>query len=223
MATTKTALLCAALLAVSACAVPDPVPTDYRQKYALPVAAETVVLPLAVGAPGAALSEVDERRVELLVSGYLDRSHGPITVSMLAPADADASRQVARLRSVSDRLVQAGIPASSIRLLLTDYGPVDAVTLTYQRFDVALPACGDWSSNPRYDHSNDVHSDFGCTLQRDVGLMVADPADLVRMRDASAPDAPNASRVVQKYRAGQPPGSIGNPQQIQGASGLSKP
>lgn len=190
--------LSAALLLLAGCVTDGP-ETDYRQKYPVQVRAETAVMTARlVDEPGMLVAE-DEFRLSRLVAGYLDRGHGPLFVSTAAASHAEALRL---------RLMAAGIPASSLVVMTGERGAADSVTLRYDRFHVSLPECGDWSSNTSVNRSNDVHSNHGCAVQRSFGAMVADPADLARMREAASPDAQNANRVMQKYRAGLSPATL---------------
>lgn len=196
---TQRSLAALAVLALAGCFSPDGPETDYRQKYPVHVHAETAVMTARLTEdPGMLIAE-DEFRLSRLVAGYLDRGHGPLFVSATAPQHAEALRL---------RLMAAGIPASSLAVLVTERGAADSVTFRYDRFHVSVPNCGDWSANPTINRSNDVHSNFGCAQQRDFGLMVADPADLLRMREAMSPDAQNSNRVLQRYRTGQSPASL---------------
>lgn len=211
---TQRPLAALAILALSGCVSPDGPETDYRQKYPVHVHAETAVMTARLtDEPGMLIAE-DEFRLARLVAGYLDRGHGPLFVSATESQHAETLRL---------RLMAAGIPASSLAVLVTERGAADSVTFRYDRFHVSVPNCGDWSSNPTINRSNDVHSNFGCALQRDFGLMVADPADLVRMREAMSTDAQNSNRVLQKYRTGQSPASLPSPLHKDSATGSIVP
>lgn len=213
----RPALALATLAFVAACHTAEPLPTDYREKYELKPFPTTVVMPLQM--EHAALTGDEDARLSSLVAGYLDRGHGPITISSRVSAPNGPIPE--NLLRVRKRLLAAGVPASAIRVLLTDQGAADTVVVSFERYEVTLPTCGDWSSPPTHDPLNDVSSNFGCAWQRDLGLMAADPADLVRKREPSAPDTRNADRVIQRYRAGQAPGSVPNPLQLRGAAGQS--
>jgi len=105
--------------------------------------------------------------------------------------------------------------------MLSEQSAPGAVTVSYQRYTVAVPNCGDWSASARVDHQNLAHSNFGCSQQRNIGLMAADPADLVRMREPQSTDAQNANRVMQKFRTGQSPAAVPSPLQTSGAAGTT--
>ncbi len=205
--------LAAAVLAgllTAGCADADKAETDYRQKYPVHVHAETAIMTARLTDEAGVLTPEDEFRLSRLVAGYLERGYGPMFVSTASPRHGEALRL---------RLMGAGIPASALAVMPTERGTPDSVTFRYDRFHVAVPNCGDWGSSPSSNPSNDVHSNFGCAFQRNVGLMIADPADLVRMRDVLPTDAQNSSRVLQKYRAGQPPAAVPTPLQSSGAAG----
>jgi len=205
--TLRSSLLSAAALAgllLSGCTADvDKAETDYRQKYPVHVHAETAILTARLSDETGVLVPEDEFRLSRLVSGYLERGHGPMFVSAASSRHSEALRL---------RLMAAGIPASALAVLPGEHGAADSVTFRYDRFHVAVPSCGDWSSNPSINRTNDVHSNFGCAQQRTFGLMIADPADLVRMRDALPTDAQASGRVLQKYRAGQP--TAGTPNEL---------
>lgn len=208
----------ATLALVAACT--EPPAADYQQRYALAVAPQAVTLVLQGSQAGVSFTSDDEAALSTFVAGYLDRGHGPITLAAPVRA-APGSTPTAAIDAVRARLIAAGVPAGSIVAGLTYQDAPAAVTLSYMRYEVALPICGDWTSSPTYDPYNEVHSNFGCANQRNIGLMVADPADLAHRREPAPTDAQNAGRVVQKYRAGQPTAATQSPLQTQGATGIT--
>jgi len=211
----RIALAAAALAIVAACT--EPVATDYREKYPVSAYPTSVVLGVHVAGAHIAFADDEETRFNALVAGYLDRGHAPITVS--APRQARSAAGVPPgAEAVRARLIAAGVPPRDIQVALTEQGSADVVTVSYERYEAVLPTCGDWTSAPSYDPYNDVSSNFGCALQRDIGLMAADPADLVRARPAAPADAQNAARVIQRYRTGAPTWGVPNPPQSSGNS-----
>jgi pilus assembly protein CpaD len=53
------------------------------------------------------------------------------------------------------------------------------------------------------DHTNAPNSNWGCSGQRDMALMIQNPADLVRAREASGRDANRSADVLGKYQRGE--------------------
>jgi pilus assembly protein CpaD len=211
----RLALAAAALAIVSACT--EPVATDYREKYPVSAYPMSVVLGVHVAGAHIAFAGDEETHFNALVAGYLDHGHAPITVSAPRPARSATSLPPGA-EAVRARLIAAGVPPRDIKVALIEQGSADIVTVSYERYEAVLPTCGDWTSPPSYNPYNDVSSNFGCALQRDIGLMAADPADLVRARPATPTDAQNAARVIQKYRVGAPTWAVPNPPQAYGNS-----
>lgn len=210
----------ALVLLLAACTPPQEGPAvDYRERYPVSTTAETVALALSLPAPSGTLAAQDEARLNALLAGYLDRGHGPLT--LIAGTQANAP-SFAELEVVRDRLMAAGVPENAIRLVGLSQVPASTITLSYERYNVMVPTCGDWSSHAGRDHSNNVHSNFGCANQRMMGLMVADPADLVRMRDAATTDTQVMNRVIQRHRKGDPTAATPTPLQTQGGAGITK-
>ena len=77
------------------------------------------------------------------------------------------------------------------------------VELVLERHLVTLPACPDWSRESGTDFSNQPHSNFGCATQTNLGLMVAEPKDLVRGRTLAPADGVHQAEGVVRYRTGK--------------------
>jgi pilus biogenesis lipoprotein CpaD len=77
------------------------------------------------------------------------------------------------------------------------------VELVFERYLVTLPACPDWSRQSGTDFSNQPHSNFGCATQTNLGLMVAEPKDLVRGRTLAPADGVHQAEGIVRYRTGK--------------------
>jgi pilus assembly protein CpaD len=77
------------------------------------------------------------------------------------------------------------------------------VELVLERYLVTLPACPDWSRQSGTDFANQPHSNFGCATQSNLGLMVAEPADLVRGRTLGPADGVHEAEGIVRYRTGK--------------------
>ena len=65
--------------------------------------------------------------------------------------------------------------------------------------------CPDWSQSQTSNYLNQPHSNYGCAVNTNSALQVADPADLHRGHGAAGPDVETTTRVIQQYRAGDLP------------------
>jgi pilus biogenesis lipoprotein CpaD len=77
------------------------------------------------------------------------------------------------------------------------------VELVMERYLVTLPACPDWSRQSGTDFSNQPHSNFGCATQSNLGMMVAEPKDLVSGRTLAPADGVHQAEGIVRYRTGK--------------------
>jgi pilus assembly protein CpaD len=77
------------------------------------------------------------------------------------------------------------------------------VELVMERYLVTLPACPDWSRQSGTDFSNQPFSNFGCATQSNLGLMVAEPKDLVSGRTLAPADGVHQAEGIVRYRTGK--------------------
>ncbi len=78
--------------------------------------------------------------------------------------------------------------------------PVGAVSVTVERYVVALPDCPDWSDPPGRSYDNQPSRNLGCATAKNFGIMVANPRDLVRGRALSPADGERQARSIELYR-----------------------
>lgn len=67
------------------------------------------------------------------------------------------------------------------------------------------PHCPDWRMSPVTTYSNTTQANIGCSTVKNIGLMAADPRDLVKGSGGPTPDSSGSVRVIQNYRAGTLP------------------
>lgn len=190
-------------LALAACS--DPLPAGSR--YPAPSAVR-VTLTHAVGFPGTAVQPSPAEAAGLATFlGALpaDRALNVQVVGHRARAgDAGAAEQLAtaRTRAVG-RLVRERLEVEPV-LSLAAVGETLAggeVEVRVDTIEVALSACPDWSRDPAFDYANLPLSNLGCANAVNLGLMVADPADLARGRPLGHADGVREAEAVSRYRA----------------------
>lgn len=77
------------------------------------------------------------------------------------------------------------------------------VAVVVGRYLVTPPRCPDWTKQPGLDTANTTSSNFGCATVTNLGLMVADPADLIHGAEMGPGDGTAAARAVKNYRTGE--------------------
>lgn len=191
---------------------------DYRDGYPVKVRLATAVLvtgPVSrIKVPGSR----ERNRLRGFVTDYLRRGRGPIEVSFGGNGTRDA---VLQLRTV---LAEEGVRPSDIEFkpaASKDAGDGKLI-FRFSGYVVSVPECGDWSGAAGFDPSNMPHTNFGCSYQRNIGLMLADPGDLVEPREPVTMDSRRSGTAIKVYRAGSPAGAsppkneIGNISIIEG-------
>lgn len=145
-------------------------------------------------------------RLASFLSPYDERSGAYVFVDPgAAVAGQELSlRRMARIRTV---LESRGF---SLRQLPTDPAgrPATAadprvLTVFVGEYVVTPPDCPDTRKQTSADFTNTGASDFGCASATMLGMMVANPADLVIGRDPGPADAERAVLGMQRYR--EPP------------------
>lgn len=187
-----TAFLCLTFLLPTGCMRIQ----DYRTDNQITVKQETVVLTVALDAKGQ-MTPPDESRLVDFVKGYITRGEDYLEVRALVPPEKKAI-VLKRAEQLSKRLMEEGIEASRILIqpiAQAEEGREDYTVflLSYKSWRAEVPECGDWGPHTLFSKSNQPSPNFGCAMQRNIGLMVANPKDLIEM---STPDGRNGRRAA---------------------------
>lgn len=112
---------------------------------------------------------------------------------------ASAGRSAA---PAADYLRKQGIAAGQARAGAGE-APAGAVRVIVQRYVVVPPNCPDWSKPATTDYGNVTMSGLGCANTANLGMMLANPRDLIQGRPSGNADGTAAAAAVQRYRAGK--------------------
>jgi len=196
------ALAVLALAVLSGCA---PIPRNAQWSAAQALKKNTVLFlrqthPVRFEPGRRRLSDGERRRLAEFLEreevGYGDR----VTVAYpMDPADAKGEAlALRRSRAVTAYLASLGLRAA-IKPSLAP-GAKDSLTVVIGRHVVVPPACPNWRKPPESDPGNTPSSNLGCANTTNLGLMVADPADLILGRRAPRSDAERAASAIERYR-----------------------
>ena len=191
-------------LALIACQEPRH-PVDYRQGAPLIVSGETMTLAIVVPAGKETLSFGDTRRFNRFVGDYLARGRGPLVVEA-SGVGGDVHLRRAREKWLGKMLSDAGLRSGEI--VIKPARPAaakkNALVFSFAANKVTVPECGDWSSSVGLNWTNRRHPNFGCSIQRNVGLTVADPGDLAKPKPLSAKTSPHGVAIIWTYTTDPP-------------------
>ena len=159
-----------------------------------------ISMAVRLSSPGGAVTAYSSNRIRGFVQDYYRRAEGPVIVAT-APGSNDAAAR-SSVETVRAHLMSAGLRETEI-VIKPGVAPIDrddVVVVSFRGAKVEVPECGNWSGSTSFDPSNSSHTNFGCAYQRNIGLMVSNPRDLVRSGPQGDPDAERQSIFIRKYR-----------------------
>lgn len=171
-------------LALTACETPER-SVDYRQNYPIKVASERVAITILVPDAGKAMEPMDETRFNRFLRDYVGRGRGRVEVS--APL-GEGEVAAMRVRKIQSFLNRQGLSGHQVLFNSSGVKESRRITLTFAANKVIVPTCRDWQKGPGFNLKNLPDHGFGCSYQRNLGLMVADPGDLVQARPMTGRD-----------------------------------
>ena len=186
-----------ALLSASACAPTKSYWSEAQAKKENRVEAVRLLHDVKFSS-GAQLSPVEMAQLDGFLArhdiGYGDR------VYLLTDAKAANDAGSQRVTTVQKYMAAHGIKAAGLPSPEAQPG---LVRIVVNRHVVIPPNCPDWSKSGGADYSNTSMSNLGCSNTANLGLMVADPSELVQGRIAASADGEAAVLSIQRYRAGK--------------------
>ena len=199
----RVALTVAVAAAVAGCQLPKAGPVDYERTHAIKPLATTYVLATRFEPGSADVSPGDADRLALFLRQYMRRARSSLVIGTTPDsAGLDAQEHMASFRN---RLVYAGVPARRIEIKpgSAPLGGQHSVMLSFRGYDVEVPECGDWSGDAGgWNPTNLPNVNYGCAYQRNVGLMIADPGDLLASEGDPYLDTLRTNEIIGLYRTG---------------------
>ncbi|MCW5731501.1 MAG: hypothetical protein KIT20_12140 [Alphaproteobacteria bacterium] len=158
-------------------------------------------LAFAPGASGldAAESGRLNRFLQRELVGYGDQVTIVVPESMLANEALLDGRRAAVMRE----LARSGLSVAGAFVGEGSVDGKDEMRLVVLRHVVTTPPCPSWERGVFESFDNMVASNFGCATMTNLGLMVANPGDLLRGRDPGAADGEASVLAIQRYREGK--------------------
>lgn len=150
-----------------------------------------------------ALSEVEREALDQFLRRYAIRSGDRVTLSVAAPAGADVAKLGNRVSAVRGELAHRGIGAIVATAPAAATPPIDAVVVTGQVLAVLPVDCPGYNQPVQFDFERQPLSNPGCSNANNLGVMVANPADLQAGGPIPPADGEGMSLSIQRYRAGK--------------------
>ena len=211
-------LIAGASLALGACnrtASPDITgtlpPTDYRLRHPIVIQESIRNSEIFVGTARGGLTAPQRADVAALGQAWMAEGTGAIIAEVpVGTPNARAAQD--SLREVQSMLGNVGVPPRGI--VVRAYHPEDprlfaTIRLKYPRIAADAGPCGTWPEDIGPSVKNQGYLDnkpyynLGCSSQRNLAAMVANPTDLVQPRAEGPVYASRRSYMLEKYRKGE--------------------
>ena len=181
----------------------------YREKFPLGVKNVTTAVELPGKSGEERLTPGEIRQISDMVSAFMEEKQNQLVVA-IPGGSASNPRVLGRAKQISDHIKRRGVPASRMMLRVDneDTSANGPLVISFDTLVVSVPECGFWDKESSHDETNTNEPNFGCSLQRNIGLMIDNPRDLIEPRKTTAThDATRSSVVLKAYRAGDVTGA----------------
>ena len=190
-----------ALIAVAGCNYPDSPrtldETDYRARY--PIGVKSEVVATEFRGNGGAMTPDELATLRAFVAAYIDRGQKPLTILM---GGSGQSHQ-GLAEGIRETAIAQGLARSEVLIGVDPAQSSEIVTASFISYTAIVPECGYWYQES-YSNANNANSaNFGCATQRNLGLMLADPSDLLAPTEFDPRDGPRTAIVIDLYRRGE--------------------
>lgn len=187
-------MMAVAAVSLTACASENSAErTNYLETHPIKVAREQVSITIALPEENRNLNAEDARRFKGFLRDYVQRGRTQVNVETALPGVA---------RSV---LTANGFKTEELLFIDSATVPAPNVILSFTANKALVPQCGDFSENMAFNPENMHSKNFGCATRRNLGLIVADPGDLIQSQPQSSGSAARSDITIDSYKAGTAP------------------
>ena len=188
-------LLAGAVALATASCEPAERTNDYRINHKIAVSKEIVSLTVKVPIGEAGMAGLELANFEKFARRFIDGGHGQLRIEAAAGNKAEEAAAL----EMRQKLLEAGVRANEIDLASGGVGN-DAIVLSYDAYVAKAPECENWTANATFNWSNQTYSNFGCSVQRNLGQMVSDPRDLESAKPMAGADGERNAGTAGNYR-----------------------
>lgn len=208
-------LIAVAALTLSACGSREPaVPVEYvdrtlLDRHQIDVIETAETLEIVLDQDASELSLVDKHRVRGFVRAYEDHGHGNLVLLLPegTPNQQFAVGAMAEIRAIA---FESGVGYEEIAGG-SKFGSYPSIILSFRAYEALRPDCKGFGEVDVTDlRANADLPNLGCSVRTNLAAMIADPADLLGLRELGPPDTARRQRTFDLYRAGEATGAERN-------------
>jgi pilus assembly protein CpaD len=189
------------------------IPTDYQSRHPIAVKEGKKSLVVLIGTGRGGLSPMQRAEVLAFAQNWKRDATGGVTIDrpMGGPNERAATDTLKETLSI---ITQAGVPGNGIGVRPYDASEKPGhLRLRYPLMVAEAGPCGLWPDDlgPSYDtkhFENKQYYNFGCSTQRNLASMVANPADIVQPRAEGPAYTAKRTFGTDKWRKGESPATV---------------
>jgi pilus assembly protein CpaD len=185
------------------------IPIDYRQRHPISIVDGKRSLQLLVGQGRGGLSPTQRAEVLAFAQSWKREATGGITIER---PEGGPNERAANdtLKEVLSIVVSSGIPNHGVGIRPYPSAGSAPLRLNYPVMTAQAGPCGLWPQDlgPTYDlehYENKPYWNLGCSQQRNLAAMVAEPHDLIQPRAEGSTYRAKRTFGHEKWRTGQSP------------------
>jgi pilus assembly protein CpaD len=183
------------------------VPSDYRLRHPISITEKDRTFQIFIGANRGSLTPVQRAELLAFAQSWKDEATGGVIID-LPVGSANTRSAAAALPEIESIVAATGVPRDSmaVRSYQVSARVLATVRVSYPRMAAQAGPCGIWpedmgpSLNRDY-FENQPPWNFGCSTQRNLAAMVADPTDLVQPRAETPAYTARRTTIMEQYRA----------------------
>ncbi len=191
---------------------------DPEQRHPILVSQQPATLSLHISRNADGLTPMQRARVLEFANHSRASDSGNSRIVISAPGGSpNESAAMQAADEARQLMLDSGYSPTTIAVEAYRAAGRDApLRLSYMRYVAEAPNCGqDWSENLARTYQNTPYPNMGCAAQRNLAVMVANPADLLGPRTMTSRDSNRRDNMYSKYVSGQPLGASQEAQTIQ--------
>ena len=204
----QTTVICFTLACMLGCSPPTPGNPDFRVAFPNTVQDKTLSIKARFIAVNGESNLENPGQIYDFVRDFYRHGNSPLLLS--TSRNLDQSVSDALIAVTQNHLRSLGVREEDTLVKPHLTSPTKGLTevlLSFRGAIVEVPECGDWSGETGFNPTNLPGKNFGCSYQRNIGLMVSDPDDFRHGSPHGTIDSQRLDQVLKNYRAGTPTGA----------------
>jgi pilus assembly protein CpaD len=187
-------------------------PNDYRKRHQIGLRDGSRTVEVFIGQSRGSLTPTQRAEVLAFAKVWKDEATGGVVIDVPTGTPNQIAASQA-LREINSIFAASGVPMANVAVrAYTPENPAKFPTLRLNYSTIVAEAgpCGLWpqdlgpTMNAAYNDNNNYWN-LGCSNQRNLAAMVANPADLVQPRAETPAWTSRRTTVLEKYRQGVSP------------------